>query len=246
VTGLANGASYTYFVRCRDGASNANPDDFQISFAVTQPASLRAAYGFDDGSGLSASDASGNGLTGAIAGGAGWTTSGRFDGALAFDGIDDRVTVGASSLLNLTTGTVEAWVRIDALYRWHGVIAKGNANSDPSHNYAIEITDGNLATCVIGNGTSSNRVTSTTQVAAGQFYHLACTWDGSQLRLYINGVLNRSVTQTVVPAANSSPLSIGQYGGNVDRLDGVIDEVRIYSVVLTQAQIQSDMNSPVR
>ena len=206
---------------------------------------LRAGYNFNDGAGTSVSDASGNALTGAIAGGATWTTPGRFGGALTFDGIDDHVTVGPSPLLNLTTGTVEAWVRLDTLGRWHGVVAKGNANSDPSHNYAIEITDGNLVTCVIGNGTSSNGVTSTTQIAAQQFYHLACTWDGSQLRLYINGALNRSVGQTIAPAANSSPVFIGQYGGHVDRFDGVIDEVRIYDVALTQAQIQSDMTTPV-
>jgi hypothetical protein len=141
---------------------------------------------------------------------------------------------------------VEAWVRLDTLGRWHGVLAKGNANSDPSQNYAIEVDDVNFVSCVIGNGTSSNVVKSTTQVAAQQFYHLACTWDGSQLRLYINGVLNRSVSQTITPASNSSPLFIGQYGGSVDRLDGVIDEVRIYGVALSQAQIQSDMNTPVQ
>ena len=100
--------------------------------------------------------------------------------------------------------------------------------------------------CVIGNGSSSTPLRSTTQVAAQQFYHLACTWDGSQLRLYINGALNRSVSQGITPAGNSSPLFIGQYGGNVDRFDGVIDEVRIYNVARSQAQIQTDMNTPVR
>jgi hypothetical protein len=245
VAGLINGASYTYFVRCQDGASNANPDDFQISFTVAQPDGLRAAYGFNDGTGTSVSDSSGNALTGAIAGGAAWTASGRFGGALTFDGIDDYVRVPSSSRLNVTTGTVEAWVRLDTLGRWHGVVAKGNANSDPRHNYAIEITDGNLVTCVIGNGSSSNAVTSTTQVAAQQFYHLACAWDGSQLRLYINGVLHRSAAQTIVPAANGSALFIGQYGGGVDRFDGVIDEVRIYDVALGEAQIQSNMTMPV-
>jgi glucose/arabinose dehydrogenase len=244
VTGLTRGSSYTYYVRCQDGAGNANPDDFQISFTVAADG-LRAGYAFNEGTGTSAGDASGNGLTGTIAG-ATWTPSGRFGGALSFDGIDDRVSIGSSAALNLTTGTVEAWVRLDNLNRWHGVLAKGNVNSDPSQNYAIEVDDGNFVSCVIGNGTSSNVVKSTTQVAAQQFYHLACTWDGSQLRLYINGVLNRSVSQTITPASNSSPLFIGQYGGGVDRLDGVIDEVRIYGVALSQAQIQSDMNTPVQ
>src|SRR6185503_14385623 len=50
-----------------------------------------AAYGFEEGSGLQVVDASGNGHAGTIAG-ATWTTSGRFGGALAFDGIDDWVS----------------------------------------------------------------------------------------------------------------------------------------------------------
>ena len=205
---------------------------------------LRAAYAFDEGSGTSVSDASDNGLTGAISGAA-WTSSGKFGAGLSFDGSDDRVTVSSSPLLNLTTGTLEAWVRVDTLGRWHGVLAKGNVNSEPSHNYAIEIESGNIVNCAIGNGSSSNVVKSTTQVAAQQFYHVACTWDGSQLRLYINGALNRSVSQTVTPAANSSPLYIGQFGGNVDRFDGIIDEVRIYNVALSQSQIQTDMNARI-
>ena len=37
VTGLANGVSYTYYVKCRDAATNANPDDFTIAFSVSNP-----------------------------------------------------------------------------------------------------------------------------------------------------------------------------------------------------------------
>lgn len=217
---------------------------YQVSNGTGTP-ELRAAYDFGEGSGTSANDATGNGHTGVVAG-AVWTPSGKFGGAVTFDGIDDRVTVGSTSLLNLTAGTAEAWVRLDALNRWNGVLAKGNANVDASHNYAIEIDDGNIVNCVIGNGTSFNSVRSTTQVAAQQFYHLACTWDGSALKLYINGVLNRSVSQTITPAANTAPLFVGQYGGGVDRFSGVLDEVRIYGVALSQAQIQNDMGTPVR
>ena len=37
VTGLSNGTSYTYYVRCQDAATNANPDDFTIAFQVANP-----------------------------------------------------------------------------------------------------------------------------------------------------------------------------------------------------------------
>src|SRR5437762_2876263 len=67
-----------------------------------QATGLVAAYGFEEGSGLQAGDASGNGRVGTIAG-ATWTSSGRFGGALVFDGIDDLVSVADTAALDLTT-----------------------------------------------------------------------------------------------------------------------------------------------
>ena len=136
-------------------------------------------------------------------------------------------------------------MRVDDLKGWQGVIAKGNANRNELHNYALEISDANRYVCFLGNGSTSSTVTSTVAAVKGQFAHIACVWNGSQLQLYINGVLNTSATQNLTPAANTSPLYIGQFGGNTDRLNGVVDEIRMYDYALTSAQVQSDMNSPI-
>ena len=50
---------------------------------------------------------------------------------------------------------------------------------------------------------------------------------------------------SVTRGVRQSPLYIGEFGGDVDRLDGVIDEVRVYSRALSQAEIQSDMSTPI-
>jgi hypothetical protein len=63
--------------------------------------------------------------------------------------------------------------------------------------------------------------------------------------LYIDGALNASTAQNLTPAGNAAPLFIGQFGGNSDQLNGVIDEVRIYNRALTQAEIQFDTNTPI-
>ena len=68
---------------------------------------------------------------------------------------------------------------------------------------------------------------------------------GSVFKMYINGILNASMSQDLTPAANTSALFVGQFGGNTDRLNGVIDEVRVYDYALTSAQVQSDMNTPL-
>ena len=84
---------------------------------------LVAAYGFDEGSGVSVADASGNGLTGTVANGS-WSAAGKFGKALSFNGTSSRVTVPDAAALDLTTGmTLEAWVNPavapDGLERHH-------------------------------------------------------------------------------------------------------------------------------
>src|SRR5262245_14536190 len=90
---------------------------------------LVAAYGFDEGSGVTVTDASGNGNNGKITG-ATWVSSGKYGGALQFDGNEAVVTIPDSASLHLSSGmTLEAWVNpstVNANYR--DVIYKGNDN----------------------------------------------------------------------------------------------------------------------
>jgi chitodextrinase len=248
-TGLAPGTTYTYTVAAYDAAGNFSAESSPASATTTaggQPAGAsRLSYKFQEGTGTITSDGSGNGNTGTLAG-ATWTNSGKYGNAIAFDGATSYVTTPDSTSLDLgTTGTIEAWVKLSSLNRWQSVIAKGNANRNELHNYALEISNGNRYVCFLGSGSATRMLTSTVTATSGQFTHIACVWNGSVFQMYINGTLNASTSQSLTPAANSSPLYIGQFGGNTDRLNGVIDEVRVYDYALTSAQVQSDMNSPL-
>src|SRR4051794_31355912 len=80
------------------------------SWASASSAGLVAAYGFDEGSGATAADASGNGLNGTI-NAATWSANGKFGNALSFNGASSWVTVPDAPPLKLTTGmTLSAWV----------------------------------------------------------------------------------------------------------------------------------------
>lgn len=199
-----------------------------------------AAYSFNERVGNTVNDASGHGNHGSIVSAA-WV-SGRYSDALDFDGSSDFLVVPDNSTLDLgTTGTVEVWVEPANLNKRQGIIVKGDAPP----NYALGITDTNLVVCSVGNISTEVAVLSTTPISSGAFQHLACSWDGTTLALYIDAILNNSVAQTLSPAANASPLYIGQSAANTDRFDGVIDEVRIYNRALSQAEINFDMNTPV-
>ena len=108
---------------------------------VTFPG-LVAAYSFDEGSGTTVHDASGNGNNGTI-GGATWTTSGKYGNALVFNGVSALVTINNSASLQLSTAmTLEAWVNPTVVSSiWQDVIYKGNDN------YYLEGTSSNEQSC---------------------------------------------------------------------------------------------------
>ena len=115
-TGLSPNTTYRYRVRAIDAAANLSGYS-NIAGSTTQPGGsgppgLVAAYAFDEGTGSTVADSSGNGNNGTLSG-ATWT-SGRFNSGLAFSGNSARVNVPDSASLDLTTAmTLEAWVSPD-------------------------------------------------------------------------------------------------------------------------------------
>jgi hypothetical protein len=75
--------------------------------------------------------------------------------------------------------------------------------------------------------------------------HLAATYDGSSLRLYVNGSLAAERATSGVLATSSRPLRIGHNDVNGGVFLGRIDEVRVYARALTAQEIQADMGRPV-
>ena len=75
--------------------------------------------------------------------------------------------------------------------------------------------------------------------------HVAVTYDGANLRLYVNGNQVSSRSQSGMIQATSSPLRIGGNSVYGEYFEGYIDEARIYSQALSPTQIQTDMNTPI-
>jgi chitodextrinase len=248
-TGLAPQTTYSYTVAAYDAATNVSANSSPASAttsALPTGTGLVAAYRFGEGTGTTTADVSGNGNVGTLVNGAAWTTAGKYGGAINFDGVDDHVRVADSASLDLgSTGTVEAWVRLDRVNRWATVVAKGTTNTDPSHDYALQLANSGRWRCVLGNGVSAIALRSSAGPQANRYYHVACVWNGTTVQLYVDGALNVTAAQSLTPAVNAAPLYIGQFGGNADRLDGIVDEVRVYNRALPQVEIQNDLNSPL-
>lgn len=78
---------------------------------------------------------------------------------------------------------------------------------------------------------------------AGVWYHVAATYDGLAMRIYINGVLSGTLSTAGQSLQTTVTLYIGNGGyWNDGYFNGLIDEVRIWNIARTQAQIQANMN----
>jgi hypothetical protein len=245
VTGLTNGTTYSFFVRCQDSAGNANTNDFTISFLVAQPSGggvgLVAAYSFNEGNGASITDASGNGHTGTISG-AIWSSEGKFGNTLSFDGVNDRVTIPSSSLLNLTTGmTLETWVYPTTATNYRAIAVK---LSGVDSVYWFGVSPGPKASIFLAPSGAPEVALHSATLPLNTWSHISFTYNTGTLRLYLNGLLAGTITTASSLPASSDPLMVGgdpwgQY------FQGRIDELRIYSRALTQTEIQTDMNKSI-
>ena len=95
-------------------------------------------------------------------------------------------------------------------------------------------------------GAAVPTVFSPSALPVGAWSHLAMTYDGSQIRLFVNGVQVASLPQTGAIAPSGSPLWIGGNSPYGEYFSGRIDEVRVYRAALSQAEIQADMANPVK
>ena len=246
-TTVSASTSYSYRVRATDAAGNLSPYSNTANATTPTPtptasSGLVAAYGFDEGSGSTVGDASGNGNTGTISG-ATWAAVGKYGKALQFNGTSALVTVPDAASLHLSSAmTLEAWVNpstVDA--SWRDVIYKGNDN------YYLEGTSTNASLPAAGVSARAGfaHAYGAEPLPANTWSYLAETYDGSTLRLYVNGTQVAATTDSGSIASSTNPLQIGGDSLYGQYFAGMIDEVRVYNVALTAAQIQTDQTTPV-
>ena len=139
--------------------------------------------------------------------------------------------------------TLEAWVKPSTLGGWRTAMLKETASGLA---YALYVNDDVARPAAYVNlGAADRTAAGTTAVSTTDWTHLAATFDGATLRLYVNGVLARSVAMSGAIAQSGGALRIG--GNNVwgEFFAGVIDEVRVYNRALSATEIGNDMNTAI-
>lgn len=161
-------------------------------------------------------------------------------GALYFDGVDDYIVVpGTSKLNSLNHITLETWVYSD------------NFNTSPCADcapiiwnqgkaYRFGTGNGRLVYFSLLNGTTAVTISSSKQLAQGTWHHIAGTYDGAKMRIYIDGVATDSNSSAFAITYNSSTDNVWiadpQTGWG-----GILEETRIWDYARSKKEIQESM-----
>lgn len=182
----------------------------------------------------SADDISGNSNHGTYNGGMGTVADTSNGGSLAysFDGTDDYIDVDNG----ITFGghSVSCWVYCDTTslrMRFIDTYDRSVGTTIPENVIQHETSTGIRAFSQI----SGNAITSYTSINALQWYHIASVLDGSALKFYINGSLVDTVSYT--PTPDSDWLRVGARNNGSERVDGRMDDIRIFDRALTTSEI---------
>ena len=194
-------------------------------------------WNFDEESGTIAYDVSGNELAGTLSD-ATARGAGVYNRGLSLDGLDDLVRVPANPLLNVREFTITHWIRRNADRQARIACRHDDGRSDVG--YATEISPDGKFTVIIG----GYAYASTSSIPLYEWAHLAATLkEEGQLKMYRNGEFDAEHTLTVPIRPDSSlDLVMGRQANNAgaNYFQGNLDEVKIYSCVLSDTQIRND------
>jgi len=207
---------------------------------------VKGSWHFDEGSGTTAYDTSGNGNNGTLINGPTWV-DGKFGKALSFDGVNDGIEVNHSDSLNTPTQfTVTAWVYPKNYGDWNKIASKyRGVDAEPWGPWTLGFysttAQMEIGLAYAGESTMTH-VVAPTPLTMNQWYHVAATFDGNIVKLFINGVQVASLNKSGTIQTSTYPVYIGTWVFKRNYWNGLIDEVRIYNRALTSEEISDLYN----
>jgi hypothetical protein len=221
---------------------------------VTFPASAAipsehavALWLFDEGEGKTIKDLSGNGNEGEFKGEPEWV-DGKFGKALKFDGADDYIVVPDSDSLDVNGDqiTIVAWIKGSGWPAANHIVRKLHDQAQ-GHIYVLRVQPETIRVYIATDIKPSPgyQVDGTTPLNTDKWYHVALVYDGGEIRIYLNGELDGSLTASGNIETSDAELRIGR-GDPAGYFAGVIDEVAIFNVALDEEEIKEIMENGLK
>jgi large repetitive protein len=244
----AGADSFTF--KANDGMVDSNV----ATVSIDVRSSLRAWWSLDEGTGNALGDSSTYDNDATLSGTPGWVVGKVGPSALRFDGAQ-VATVPDDSSLNLTSAmTIVAWIRPEQTGT-QDLVTKAVLGQTNGYQLTLSSPTSAAAQTRVffrfnqASSADTYRINSSTVYPSdgATWIHVAATYDGTTMRLYINGVLEASL-DAPAPAVNGLPLAIGGQSDGQRNYRGTIDDLRLYARALSPVEIQAlagDTTPPV-
>lgn len=188
------------------------------------------------GSGAYIQDSSASGFDGTPSGAT--YSDGKIGKARSFDGNDDYVVVIDNAALTPANNTTEAWIKYNSLGTDDYFVGKNGEYALVYNFAATNCTANKFGFALFSGGTWACASSATTPVV-DQWYHVVGTYDGTNIRIYINGVLEGGPTAKAVYSDTAGTFDMGGASGGAGyTIAGVLDEVRLSDAVRSASDIR--------
>ena len=218
---------------------NAGISDFKI-FGDTGETVPVAQLPFDETSGTTANDATGNGWNGTLTGGASFV-AGNIGNAVDLDGTNGYVSLPTGVVSNASTATVSAWVNLDSVSNWSRIFDFGSGTSTNMFLTPKNGNNGKIRFAIKVNNSTEQRIDGQAALPTGGWHHVAVTLNGSTGTLYVDGAqvgINTAMTLKPSDLGATTQNWIGRSQYSADPyLDGRVDDFRIYNRALTASEV---------
>ncbi|MCK5922055.1 MAG: hypothetical protein KAG66_14025, partial [Methylococcales bacterium] len=244
-TGAAD-ITYVYNVTAEDDSGNESATSADLSADTSVPndgPELTAAYPFEEGSGQTILDLSGNGNNGTLAGNAARNPIGKVGEAIEFNGSSSHINLGSLDITSPAL-SIAMWFKPDDFGTHDArLISKATGTANSAHYWMVSTIRNSGQHKLRFRLKTENGGTSTligyAALASGVWTHVTATYDGVAMKLFQDGVQVGSLAKTgAITTSASVEAWIGANPGSTRYFDGLIDDVRIYTEALNVTTIQ--------
>jgi hypothetical protein len=160
--------------------------------------------------------------------------------ALNLDGaswaeVHDNASVDVSEF------TLEGWIYTNSITSDNRILSKWFSGY-PNRTFQFSATTDDLY-LYISDGSSSNNTFVLNVLSLNNWYHCVATYDGANLKIYLDGVLKVTTASTMTLKDSNEPVYIGAYVGSLDPSDNTTAQPRIYNRALTAAEVLRNYNA---
>lgn len=172
------------------------------------------------------------------------------DFALSFDGVDDTVEIGTHPDHKIAREiTVEAWVRVASQKTWAGLVSRvfDTGSTESGYGLLLDGASGVHFALKVPGQAFQYLSSGTDSVPPSEWHHVAGTWDGKTMRVYVDGAerATRDMPADTIEYIVDQTLRMGAYADDDEKyfFHGQLGEVRLWSVALDAETLRRRMNA---